>query len=210
MNQEICPPDAVNPLHKATLVVLLFQTVYILAQEFQDGAYTSSMTAIFAATVVLLAANRRMFAAPQGQQASAYITWWRYGILILLGTLTVIVSARTYVPDAVPNGTPILIAMLVASVIALKGAALGKLKPNGLIGLRLRWTCQSRLAWEQAHRLMGRFLFYGGLIALAAAPFVPAIVSLAGITGLVLTSVAAGALKARRVWRNDPDKSLPC
>jgi uncharacterized membrane protein len=96
--------------------------------------------------------------------------------------------------------------MLFAAVIALKGALLGKLKPGGVLGLRLRWTRQSRLAWEQSHRLMGRILFFGGMAVLVVAPFVPAVGIMAGIAGLILVSVTAGMIKSWRVWRSDPER----
>lgn len=103
---------------------------------------------------------------------------------------------------------PTLIAMLVPAVIALKGAVLGKLKPSGVLGLRLSWTRQSRLAWEKAHRLMGRVLFFGGLICLVAAPFVPFLATLVGIAALVLIGVTAGTIKSWRVWQNDPERNI--
>jgi uncharacterized membrane protein len=164
------------------------------------------MTGILAATIALSAVNRRLFTDAQGRHASVYVTLWRYGVLTLLGALTVLVAVRAYAPEAMPNGVPTLIAMLVPSVIALKGAALGKLKPNGVIGLRLRSTCQSRLAWEQAHRLLGRILFFGGLIGLCAAPFVPVLVTFVGTGVLVLIGVTAAAFRSRRVWQDDPER----
>lgn len=208
MNQADSPSGPFNPLLQATTVVLLFQAVFLLAQLFDDSPYSGSMTGILAATIALSAVNRRLLAEPQGRQASFYVNLWRYGVLALLGVMSVVVAVRTYLPDSMPNGVPVLIAMLLPAVIALKGAALGKLKPNRVIGLRLRWTCQSRLAWEQAHRLLGRILFFGGLTALAIAPFVPVLVTFFGVAALVLIGVTAAAIKGRRVWRDDPERMV--
>lgn len=208
MNQADSPSASFSFLLQATTVVLLFQAIFLLAQLFNDGENSSSMTAILAATLLQLTLTRRLSVDPQVRNATLYITLWRYGALSLLGLLTVVVAIDSYAPETVSNGMPTLIAMLLSSVIALKGAALGKLKPSGVLGLRLRWTRQSRLAWEKAHRLMGRILFFGGLIGLVAAPFVPVLATFGGITALVLIGVTAGTIKSWRVWQNDPERSI--
>jgi len=208
MSQTDSPSGPFNQLQQATMVVLLFQAVFVLAQLFNDGPHSGAMAGILAATIALSAVNRRLFTESQGRHTTFYVTLWRYGTLTLLGALTVVVALRAYAPEAMPNGVPTLIAMLVPAVIALKGAALGKLKPSRFIGLRLPWTCQSRLAWEMAHRLMGRILFFGGLIGLGAAPFVPVPAIFVGIGLLVLIGVTAGAIESWRVWRNDPERRI--
>lgn len=208
MNQTASPSGPFNQLQQATMILLLFQSVFLLARVFDDGPHSGSMTGILAATLALSVVNRRLDPAAQGRHANFYITLWRFGGLTLLGVLTVIIALRAYAPDAVPNGVPTLIAMLLPTLIALKGAALGKLKPNRILGLRLRWTCQSRLAWEQAHRLMGRILFFGGLAGLVAAPFVPVLASFVWIAALISIAVTAGAIKSWRVWQNDPERKV--
>lgn len=208
MNQADSPSASFSFLLQATTVVLLFQAIFLLEQLFNDGDNSSAMTAVLAATLIQLTLSRRLSVDPQVRHPSLYVTLWRYGALALLSVLTVVVAIDTYAPDTVSNGMPTLIAMLISSVIALKGAALGKLKPSGVIGLRLRWTLQSRLAWEKAHRLMGRILFFGGLTGLVVAPFVPVLATLGGIAALVLTSVTAGTIKSWRVWQNDPERSI--
>lgn len=208
MNQADSPSASFSFLLQATTVVLLFQAIFLLEQLFNDGDNSSAMTAVLAATLIQLTLSRRLSVDPQVRHPSLYVTLWRYSALALLSVLTVVVAIDTYAPDTVSNGMPTLIAMLISSVIALKGAALGKLKPSGVIGLRLRWTLQSRLAWEKAHRLMGRILFFGGLTGLVVAPFVPVLATLGGIAALVLTSVTAGTIKSWRVWQNDPERSI--
>ena len=208
MNPTASPSGTFSQLQQATTVVLLFQGVFVLAQLFNDGVHSGPMAAILAATVALSALNRRLLTAPQGRHTTFYVVLWRYGVLTLLGALSVLVALRAYAPDAMPNGVLTLIAMLLPAVIALKGAVFGKLRPNGVIGLRLPWTCQSRLAWEQAHRLMGRILFFDGLIGLVAAPFVPVLATFVGIAALILIGVVAGAFKGWRVWQHDPERSI--
>lgn len=209
MNQTDCSPESYSPLHRITTVIVLFQAVFLFAQLFNEDQNSNPMVAILAATVAISAVNRRFFASSQGRQAAFYVSMWRYGVLALLGALSVLVALRAYAPDVMPDKMPTLVAMLVSSVIALKGAALGKLKPGGVLGLRLPWTCRSRLAWEKAHRLLGRILFSGGLIVLAASPFVPFAAALAAIAIVVVAGVTTAAIESWRVWRNDPERLNP-
>jgi uncharacterized membrane protein len=55
---------------------------------------------------------------------------------------------------------------------------------------------------------MGRILFFGGLIGLVAAPFVPVLATFVGIAALILIGVVAGAFKSWRVWQHDPERSI--
>lgn len=206
MSNTHTPPGPWAHLTQATTVLLLFQTAFLFSQLYNDGPYSGSMTAILAATLTLSVVDRRLMQDPQGRHASGYIIAWRYGGLALLGVLSVIVALRAYAPQVTPNQMPTLIIMLFAAVIALKGALLGKLKPGGVLGLRVRWTCRSRLAWEKAHRLMGRILFIGGLLGLAAAPFAPPLAAFVWIFGVIAVGIAAGTIESWRVWRNDPER----
>lgn len=206
MKETVGPTGPYDSLMQVTTVILLFQAVFLLAQLFNDAPYSSAMTGMLAATVALAAVNRRLLTDPQGRHATGYVMVWRYGALALVAVLSALVALRTYAPQAVPDGTPTVIAMLLSAVIALKGALLGKLKPGGVLGLRLPWTCRSRLAWEKAHRLMGRVLFTGGLAGLLAAPFVSFVAVFVGIAVVILIGVTAGAFESWHVWRNDPDR----
>jgi uncharacterized membrane protein len=208
MNPTDSLPGPYQQLQQVTTVVLLFQAVFVLAQFFNDGPHSNTMVGILAATIVVSATNRRLLADPPGRHANSYVALLRYGVLTLLGVLSVLVALRAYAPAAVPNGTPTLIAMLLSSVIALKGAMLGKLKPGGVLGLRLPWTCRSRLAWEKAHRLMGRILFFGGLTALVASPFAGYAATFVAIGIIVVVGVTAAAIESWRVWRNDPERAI--
>ena len=50
------------------------------------------MVGVLAATIVMSATNRRVFADPQGRHANLYVTLLRYGVLTLLGAITVLVA----------------------------------------------------------------------------------------------------------------------
>jgi uncharacterized membrane protein len=92
-------------------------------------------------------------------------------------------------------------------VICLKGAAVGKLKPGGLLGLRVYWTLRSHLAWDRAHRTLGRILFWGGLLGLTASPAVSRPTSVALLALVVATGVTVALAESRQVWRSDPERT---
>jgi uncharacterized membrane protein len=208
MKEAVGPSGPYDQLTQVTTVILSFQAVFLLAQLFNDAPHSNAMTGIFAATVALAAVNRRLLTDAQGRHARSYVIAWRYGALALVAVFSALVALRTYAPQAVPDGTPTVIAMLLSAVIALKGALLGKLKPGGVLGMRMPWTCRSRLAWEKAHRLMGRILFAGGLIGLVVAPFVSFVAVFVAIAVVVLISVTSGAIESWLVWRNDPERNI--
>jgi len=207
MNETVQSPAPYNALAQATTVILLFQAAILFAQLFDDSPYSGAMTGLLAATVALAAVNRRLAVSSQGRHATGYVIAWRYAVLALLGVLSAVVALRIYLPEAQATGLPSVLAMLFASVIALKGALFGKLKPGGVLGLRVKWTLQSRLAWEQAHRAMGRILFVGGLIGIVVAPFVPFGAAFAWIFVVIVLGVATGLITGRRVWRADPEQA---
>ena len=196
-------------LKKATTLLLLYQAAFMLSQVFGDAPHTGAMTAILAATITLSAVNQRLHRDAQGQHAKSYIMAWRVGVLLFVGFLTAVVSLRAYVPEAAPEGIPTVFVMLATALVGLKGALFGKLKPGGVLGLRLRWTCQSRLAWERAHRSMGRILFFGSLIMLAATPFVDATALAIGLGAIILIGLTAGIVTSYQVWRVDPERLTP-
>jgi uncharacterized membrane protein len=90
--------------------------------------------------------------------------------------------------------------------IALKGAAVGKLKPGGPIGLCVYWTTSSRLAWDKGHRMLGRILFLGGLVGLATSLVLPPMASMAFLGALIATAVAFALIESWHAWRTDPDR----
>jgi uncharacterized membrane protein len=93
------------------------------------------------------------------------------------------------------------------AALALKGAAAGKFKPGGYLGLRVYWTTHSRLAWERAHRVLGRVLFWGGLVGLAASFVMPWLASIALFVANIALAVALALVESWRTWRNDPDRT---
>ena len=66
MKQAVSPSRPGHQLTQVTTVILLFQAVFMLAQEFNDAPGSGAMTGILVATIALAAVNRRLLAEPQG------------------------------------------------------------------------------------------------------------------------------------------------
>ncbi|MCW7540244.1 SdpI family protein [Aquabacterium sp. A7-Y] len=87
------------------------------------------------------------------------------------------------------------------------GAVVGKARPNPVVGVRVRWTRHSRLAWDKANRLLGHLYFLGGLTGLLLMPLVDVF---DGFTLLMVVTLGGGALslfESWRVWRTDPERT---
>ena len=124
----------------------------------------------------------------------------------MLAVITVFVVFYRYLPVVTPEMAGRGIYALLWGVIALKGAAMGKLKPGGALGLRVPWTLNSRLAWEKAHRTLGRILFWFGLIGLVVSPVIPPMVSIGLWFATVLSGVTLALVEARQTWHADPER----
>jgi uncharacterized membrane protein len=94
-------------------------------------------------------------------------------------------------------------------MIVAKGSVIGKLRPGRFLGLRVRWTLTSRLAWDRAHRALGRVELWGGLVGLATAFVVPPRTSVMAWFALVALAVTVALFEARQTWRIDPERHGP-
>jgi uncharacterized membrane protein len=126
------------------------------------------------------------------------------GVLVIASLLVVFRGLATP-PAREVTITATFAAMWAA--LALKGAAAGKFKPGGYLGLRVYWTTHSRLAWDRAHRVLGRVLFWGGLVGLAASFVMPWPASIALFFATVALAVSMALLESWRTWRDDPDRT---
>lgn len=92
--------------------------------------------------------------------------WWRSGLLVvaLFGYMQMMLLWALL-------GGPVRLerAMLggVALLIVLLGNVLGKVRSNFWFGVRTPWTLASEQVWYATHRLAGKTMVAGGLLALA-------------------------------------------
>ena len=196
-------------LAKAALLLLMFQfggLAHMMIVQHRDGPpdgylFMVMFTALFAGT------QRRLARAQLARGAVSWFTASRAAVFTVLVITSLLVVFRGL---ASPPARDVTITAVVAAMwaaVALKGAAAGKFKPGGYLGLRVYWTTHSRLAWDRAHRVLGRVLFWGGLFGLVSS-FVmpwPASIALFFVTVVLATSLAL--LESWRTWRDDPDRT---
>ena len=178
------------------------------------GRDLDGLTGLIVATVVVIAANRRVLLDRANIPAAPWIAALRGALLIFLTVATAIAAANRFLPGETSfaaatdtRGEIIrLLVMLGWVIVALKGAMVGKLRPNRFIGLRLRWNRQSRVAWERSHRLWGRILFLGSLVGLVTSPFLLWSTSVAALLLLIVSAAIAATIESHRAWRADPER----
>lgn len=198
-------------LEKAGLVLLALQVSLFALLWIRTGfdRATDGYPILLMSTGLFVSAQRRLLAKPVSRGAARWIIASRATLLALLTTATLVVGFYRLVPGAAPppDLVPRTLFALLWVVIALKGAAVGKLKPNGAIGLCVSWTRESRLAWDRGHRTLGRILFWGGLIGLTMSLVVEPFLSIALWAATVAFAVATALFESWRTWRLDPGRS---
>lgn len=198
-------------LEKAGVVLLAFQFA-LFAHLWIDTGFDSAskgFPTFVMATGLFVAAQRKLAAGPPNRGAARWLVASRAAVLAMLALGTVTVAYLRLAPDAAPapDFIPRGLFALMWVIIALKGAALGKLKPNRFVGLRVSWTRQSRLAWDKGHRALGRILFWGGVIGLATSLVVPPFATVAMWFATVAAAVAVALIESWRTWRLDPERT---
>lgn len=196
-------------LEKVGYVLLAFQ-IAIYASIWMAGGFDRPSDGYFVlCTAVFVTSQRKILGSPPNRGAARWIFTSRVAVLAVIPLGTLAVAANRIVPDAVPASSVMFRGLfpLLWVVIALKGAGIGKLKPGSAMGLRLPWTTQSRLAWDRAHRTLGRILFWGGLVGLSISLVVRPLASLAMWCATVAFAVTAALVESWRTCRLDPDRS---
>jgi uncharacterized membrane protein len=196
-------------LGKAALVLLVFQVGALAHMMVVQGLggppngylFIVMLTALFAGT------QRRLARTEVARGAVSWFTASRAAVLAVLVITSLLIAFRGL---ATPPARDVSVTATFAAMwaaLALKGAAAGKFKPGGYLGLRVYWTTHSRLAWERAHRVLGRVLFWGGLVGLAASFVMPWPASIAHLFATVALAVSLALLESWRTWRDDPDRT---
>jgi uncharacterized membrane protein len=198
-------------LEKASFVLIALQ-VAIFAKMWIDLGFdraTDNYPILVMGAVLFAAAQRKLAAHPPNRGAARWLFASRAAALTMLALATLAVGFYRLMPEAAP--APEFLAKslfaLMWTIIALKGAGIGKLKPGSAMGLCVSWTKQSRLAWDKGHRALGRVLFWGGLIGLATSLIVHPLVSVAMWFVTLAVAVTMGLFESWRTWRVDPDRT---
>jgi len=197
-------------LDKAHLVLLASQLALVAGWIATNGldSVPNGFLVLVLCTAIVAAGVRRLAGAGLNRGAVGWVIAWRIAALAVLVAATLLVVSLRYFSVGLPAATPQLIFSLLWLVVALKGAAVGKLSPGGPIGLRVPWTLNSRRAWEKGHRTLGRILFWGGVIGLALSLSIPPMTSIVLWVLLVITALILALVEARQAWRADPERAV--
>jgi uncharacterized membrane protein len=123
-----------------------------------------------------------------------------------LAMLCVLHAAMLAIAVGSPVNMPQWVGVAVGVELMVIGNVLGKLRPNGLAGVRTPWTLTSLRSWNTTHRV-GGWLYVGvGGIAAVTSAFVPT-VGVMVLVGGVLAATAAMVGVSWWVWRSDPDRT---
>jgi uncharacterized membrane protein len=197
-------------LNFGLLVLLAVQAGLIAARVSDSGAdaLLGAPLGVMAATLVLAASNRRLAADPHIGALTAWLVTLRGVTALVLVAATVALIFDRYIGATGPDEFARGVCALLWLVLATKGALVGKLKPNRVIGLRVSWTLTSRHAWDKAHRTLGRALFWIGLAGLASSMSLPPPTSMVLIVIAIVSAVTLALIEARSAWRSDPERGL--
>jgi uncharacterized membrane protein len=127
--------------------------------------------------------------------------WWRSGLLVvaLLGyaqmmLLWQLLGGPVPMDRALGGGLAILAILL--------GNVLGKVRRNFWLGIRTPWTLASERVWYATHRLAGKTMVLGGLLALAGlAAGAPARFATLAVVAAALLPAAWSLIYYRRLQR---------
>lgn len=198
-------------LEKAGLAVLAVQVAILGVLIVMTGLDNASdgYPMLILATALFLAGQRRLAVRPPRGGAAPWVFASRAAALTMFALGALVIGFYRLVPDVAPAPGFVSRGLFAVMwlIIALKGAAMGKLKPGSAIGLCVSWTKHSRRAWDRGHRVLGRVLFWGGLLGLALNLVVAPLVSIAMWAGTIVLGVAAALIESRRAWRHDPERS---
>ncbi|HEX9727517.1 MAG TPA: SdpI family protein [Gemmatimonadales bacterium] len=104
-------------------------------------------------------------------------------------------GAPLSVPDLFPLGLGL--GFLVA------GNVLGRVAPNGAIGVRTPWTLASESVWRATNRTAGRLCGLAGIILLSTA-FVPRVTTMAVVVLAVAFIAVVPVVQSYVLWRREP------
>jgi uncharacterized membrane protein len=101
-------------------------------------------------------------------------------------------------PIPIERAMPVVTGLL----IAILGNWMGKVRRNGLVGIRTPWTLASDEVWEKTHRLGGRIMFAWGLAVALSAIWAAPLISLAVMMGGAVVLLVWAVVYSYRAYHN--------
>ncbi|HUO11187.1 MAG TPA: SdpI family protein [Caulobacteraceae bacterium] len=150
----VLPPDARIAVHFAASG----QANGFMAK----GPGLALLPAIGAAVILTLICAPGLFYNDEGLAASADTL----GVVTAGVAAIFLVSEGAIVCRAFDPGFDVIRWLFVAIgvLLVVSGNLLGKVRRNGLIGIRTPWTLRDARVWDKTHRFTGRLMVLGGLV----------------------------------------------
>lgn len=129
-----------------------------------------------------------------------------YGQLTIAVVAALIAIHATVLWNVVGHPIPVDKAMMTISgiMIVVLGNWMGKVRRNGVMGIRTPWTLANDIVWERTHRVGGGLMVIYGIGILIATWTSPPLISISLlITGAVSLSIWSFVF-SRRVYRSLP------
>lgn len=125
-------------------------------------------------------------------------------LLFVLGGVTAALTANLLQHDRLSWARMVI--SLLGLLYLFLGNQQGKVKPNGSVGVRNRWTLADPDVWNRTHRLSGKLLFASGLLVLLTSFLLPEAVAYLLLAACSVVCIAVPAAMSR-VWyrRLHPD-----
>lgn len=92
-------------------------------------------------------------------------------------------------------------------LLVLLGNFLPKVRRNGFVGLRVKWSMANDEVWRRSQRFCGVSSVIAGLVFIVSALFVRGMWNLAVLTGVMSVWLVLNLLAARRYWLEDRERS---
>jgi len=127
---------------------------------------------------------------------------------IRVGTLAFLAALFAGIVTTYRSGTPDLagFALPLSGVLMIViGNLMGRVRPNGLLGVRTPWTLASRTAWSRTQRLGGWLLIASGLLMILTAAVRAPWFTLLAIASPALVAIVATAY-SYAAWKRDPER----
>jgi uncharacterized membrane protein len=125
-----------------------------------------------------------------------------YGIVLIGIAAMFLVGEATIAMHALDSAFDVLrwLFLAVGILIVVIGAVMGRIPPNGLVGIRTPWTRADEAVWARTHRFTGRLMTLGGVALAAVATLGADHVDLyVALLVCVLGPAIAGAIYSRAI-----------
>ena len=87
------------------------------------------------------------------------------------------------------------------ALAALFAQVVGRVRPNFFVGIRTPWTLSDDQVWRRTHRVSGRLLFAGGLVAAVLCALLPASAAFGAAIALITIALGGPAVLSYFWWR---------